>query len=279
MPAVRVAALTALAMLAFAGNSLLCRAALRETPIDAATFTSIRIASGALALWVIVRRRDGRVAIAGSWPSAAALFAYAAFFSYAYLGLTAATGALLLFGAVQATMMGEGLARGERIGGLRAVGAAVAFSGLAGLLFPGLSAPSPFHACLMLAAGVAWGMYSVRGRGVGDPTQVTAGNFARAVVLAAILSAIAVPWTRFDAHGAVLAVASGAITSGVGYAIWYAALKGLDGTGAATVQLSVPAITALGGVTLLGETLTLRIVLASAAILGGIALVIRARNR
>ena len=278
MPAVRVAALTALAMLAFAGNSLLCRAALRETPIDAATFTSIRIASGALALWILVRLRDGRVAIAGSWPAAAALFAYAAFFSYAYLGLTAATGALILFGAVQAAMMGEGLARGERIGGWRAVGAAMAFSGLAGLLFPGLSAPSPLHAGLMLAAGVAWGVYSVRGRGAGDPTQVTAGNFVRAVALAAILSAIAVPWARFDPQGAALAVASGAITSGVGYAIWYAALKGLDGTGAATVQLSVPAITALGGVTLLGETLTLRIVLASAAILGGIALVVRARR-
>jgi drug/metabolite transporter (DMT)-like permease len=265
-------------MLAFAGNSLLCRAALRDTPIDAATFTTIRIVAGAITLWLIVRVRDGARPQTGSWPSALALFAYAAFFSYAYLGLNAATGALLLFGAVQATMIGYGLVHGERFGGWRSAGLALAVAGLVGLLLPGLAAPSPLHAALMIAAGIAWGAYSLRGRGAGDPTQVTAGNFARGAAFAVALSAAAFPWLSIDPAGAGYAMASGAITSGVGYAIWYAALKGLQATSAATVQLSVPAITALGGVALLGETLTLRLVLCSIAILGGIALVILAKR-
>ena len=273
----KVIALTALAMLAFAGNSLLCRAALRETAIDAASFTGIRIVAGALALWLIVRVRDGPRPLAGSWLSALALFAYAAGFAYAYFGLTAATGALLLFGAVQATMIGHGLAKGERIVGWRLAGLGLALGGLAGLLLPGLSAPSPLHAGLMIGAGIAWGIYSLRGRGAGDATQVTAGNFVRAVAFAAILGLAALPWFSFDSAGAAYAIVSGAVTSGLGYAIWYTALKGLLATSAATVQLSVPALTAVGGVLFLDEMLTLRIVACSVAILGGIAMVIRAR--
>ena len=272
----RAIVLTVLAMAAFAGNSLLCRAALRETPIDAATFTSIRIVSGAIALWLIVRMRGGG-AREGSWLSAFWLFAYAAAFSFAYITLTAATGALLLFGAVQATMVVAGFLRGERFARLQWLGFAVALAGLAALLLPGASAPPLVGAALMIGAGVAWGFYSLRGRGAGDPTRVTAGNFLRAAPMAIVVSVAMVSHFSADAAGVAYAVASGAITSGVGYAIWYTALPSLKATVAATVQLSVPVIAAVGGVALLGEALTLRLVLCSIAILGGIALVVRRR--
>lgn len=282
----RTASLTALALAAFAGNSLLCRAALRDTPIDAATFTAIRIASGALALWLIVRFRASPPARAGSWPSALALFAYAAAFSFAYLSLTAATGALLLFGAVQATMIGAGLAGGERLSAPQWLGVLVAAAGLVGLLLPGLTAPPLGGAVLMIGAGIAWGVYSLRGRAPAaatvDPTASNAGNFARAVPMAMALLGVALLWSRdtvrIDAAGAGYALASGAVTSGLGYAIWYAALKGLKATSAATVQLSVPVLTAMAGVALLSEPLTLRVVLASVAVLGGIALVVVRRR-
>jgi drug/metabolite transporter (DMT)-like permease len=281
MSPARTALLTALALAAFAGNSLLCRAALRDTPIDAASFTALRIASGALVLWLIVRLRSTGPVRAGSWPSALALFAYAAAFSFAYLSLTAATGALLLFGAVQATMIGAGLARGERLHGRQWLGLLLASAGLVGLLLPGLTAPPLGGALLMIAAGAAWGVYSLRGRtidaGGADPIAVTSGNFVRAVPFAAALLLAAIPWgamSRIDVAGAGYALMSGAVTSGMGYAVWYTALKGLKATSAATVQLSVPVLTALAGVVLLAEPLTARIVLASAAVLGGIALVI-----
>ena len=270
----RIFVLTLLAMLAFAGNSLLCRAAFHATRIDAASFTTIRVVSGALALWLIVRAQRGKGEAAGSWASAAALFAYAAAFSFAYLSLSAASGALLLFGAVQATMIGVGLWRGERLRPWQLLGLACALGGLVGLLLPGLSAPPPHGAALMLVAGVAWGVYSLRGKGAGDPLRATAGNFLRAVPFAAALSAAMLASASFDVSGAALAVASGALTSGIGYAIWYTALPGLKAASAATVQLSVPLIAALGGIVLLGEPLTLRLVLASVAILGGIAMVI-----
>jgi len=277
MSRTRVFTLTLLAMLAFAGNSLLCRAAFRSSQIDAASFTSVRIVAGALALWLIVRVRDGGQRPAGSWASALALFAYAAAFSFAYLSLSAATGALLLFGAVQATMIGVGLWRGEGLRGWQILGLACALGGLIGLLLPGLSAP-PLHGCaLMLAAGVAWGVYSLRGKGAGDPLRVTAGNFLRAVVFAAMLSAAMLPWASRRSAGVGYAIASGAVTSGVGYAIWYTALPGLKATSAATVQLSVPVIAAVGGIVLLGEPPTLRLVLAALFILGGIAMVIKPR--
>lgn len=271
-------ALTVLAMIAFAGNSLLCRLALKHTAIDAASFTSIRLVSGALVLWLIVRLRGGVHGIRGSWPSALALFAYAALFSYAYLGLAAGTGALLLFGAVQSTMIGYGLWSGERLTRQQLAGLVCAFGGLAGLMLPGLSAPPPFASALMLGAGVAWGIYSLRGRGAGDPIGVTAGNFMRAAPMAALSSAVALPWSSPDLDGFWYAVCSGALASGVGYAIWYRALRGLKATSAATVQLSVPVIAAIGGIAFLGETVSLRLLVASAAILGGIGLVFAARR-
>jgi drug/metabolite transporter (DMT)-like permease len=266
--------LTTLAMICFAGNSLLCRLALKDTAIDAASFTAIRMASGALALWVIVSMRDGARSVRGNWASALALFAYAVTFSYAYTALTAGTGALILFGAVQATMIGYGLAHGERLGAVQVAGLVLALGGLAGLLLPGLSAPPVSGALLMLAAGMAWGVYSLRGRRAGDPTQVTAGNFIRAVPFALALGIAMLPWARVDTAGVAYAVASGALASGVGYAIWYTALRGLTATSAATVQLSVPVIAAGGGILFLHEALTLRLALASIAILGGIAIVI-----
>lgn len=265
-------------MIAFAANSLLCRAALRDTGIDPASFTTIRIASGAAVLWVIARMRGGTMTSAGSWGSAAALFAYAAAFSFAYIELPAAVGALILFCAVQVTMIGWGLWRGERIGARQAAGLALAIGGLVGLLWPGLSAPPAASAALMLAAGIAWGIYSLRGRRSGDPTIATAGNFVRALPFAAILSLAMLGGAKADTAGVLLAVASGALASGLGYAIWYMALPGLTATKAATIQLSVPVIAAIAAVVLLDEAITLRLVLGSAAILGGIALVVVARR-
>jgi drug/metabolite transporter (DMT)-like permease len=260
MPYPRIIILTSLAMIAFAGNSLLCRAALKHTSIDAASFTTIRLISGALMLWLVVRMRRGTHKGRGNWPSALALFAYAAGFSFAYVSLPAATGALLLFGAVQATMIVHGIWAGERMQKLQLLGLVLALAGLVGLLLPGLSAPPVFGSLLMLGAGVAWGVYSLRGRGAGDPTQVTAGNFLRAVPIAAALSVIMFDRTSLDSAGFWYAVASGALASGIGYAIWYTALPALKAAKAATVQLSVPVIAALGGIVFLGEPLTLRLV-------------------
>jgi drug/metabolite transporter (DMT)-like permease len=270
----RIFALTSLAMIAFAGNSLLCRIALKHTGIDAASFTTIRLISGAAILWLVVRMRSGTQGGGGNWMSAAALFVYAAGFSFAYMSLPAATGALLLFGAVQATMIGHGIWTGERLWRLQLVGLFLAFGGLVGLLLPGLSAPPLYGSVLMLGAGVAWGVYSLRGRGAGDPTKVTAGNFLRAVPISAALSLLMSGSMSLDNAGIWYAVFSGALASGTGYAIWYTALPALKSTNAATVQLSVPVIAALGGIVFLGEPVTLRLALASAAILGGIALVI-----
>lgn len=268
----RVVILTSLAMIAFASNSLLCRLALKQTTIDAATFTLIRIVSGAIALWLILRARKTRRTNAGNWPSALALFGYAAAFSFAYITLSAGTGALLLFGAVQATMIVWGLHRGERFDPLQWFGLAIALAGLVVLVLPGLAAPPIRGAVLMIVAGVAWGIYSLRGKGAGDPLSVTAGNFSRAVVFATFVTVALLPWLKFDRAGAVYALLSGAIASGVGYVIWYSALPALKATGAATVQLSVPVIAAAGGILFLKESLTLRLLLASVAVLGGIAL-------
>jgi drug/metabolite transporter (DMT)-like permease len=274
MTSARILILTSLAMIAFAGNSLLCRAALNHTGIDAASFTTIRLVSGAVMLWLVAQTRRGTRTGGGNWLSALALFAYAAGFSFAYVSLPAASGALLLFGAVQVTMIGHGIWAGERLVKVQLVGLLLAFGGLVGLLLPGLSAPPLFGSVLMLGAGVAWGVYSLRGKGVGDPTRVTAGNFLRAAPIAAVLSLFMLNRSSLDTAGLWYAVASGALASGIGYAIWYTALPALKATNAATVQLSVPVIAALGGIVFLGEPLTLRLVLASAAILGGIALVI-----
>lgn len=276
MSPARTLALTSLAMMAFAGNSLLCRLALQHTQIDAGSFTAIRLISGALVLWLVTRRFRGNQAGAGNWLSALALFFYAAAFSFAYLSLPAATGALLLFGAVQATMIGYGLWTGERLRRLQLVGLALALSGLLGLLLPGLTAPPLAGSALMLGAGMAWGIYSLRGKGTGDPMRVTAGNFLRAAPVAITLSLLMFGFhgVTLDTTGAWYALASGGLTSGIGYAIWYTALPALKATTAATVQLSVPVLAALGGIAFLGEPITLRLGLASIAILGGIALVV-----
>ena len=277
-------------MIAFAGNSLLCRAALRQTEMDAASFTFIRLFSGALALWLIIefRRRlmlkrsfDSSPVSrhpsrqqAGTWLSALALFAYAAAFSFAYKNLSAGSGALLLFGAVQATMILWGFRQGDRLHARQLIGLTLAAGGLVLLVFPGLSAPPLGGSALMLTAGVAWGIYSLRGKGVGDPIGATAGNFLRAVPFAAFLSITLFPSARVDRAGLLYAILSGAIASGLGYVIWYSALPSLKAASAATVQLSVPVLAATGGILLLGEPLTLRFLLASGAVLGGIALVV-----
>ncbi len=270
----RIFVLTALAMLAFAGNSLLCRMALKHTGIDAASFTTVRLLAGALMLALVVRCRRNSSVGGGNWPSALALFAYAAGFSFAYVSLSAATGALLLFGAVQATMIAYGVWRGERLLRWQLLGFVFALGGLVGLMLPGLAAPPLPSALLMLGAGVTWGVYSLRGKGAGDPTRVTAGNFLRAVPMAVALSLLMGRHFTLEWAGIGYAVVSGALASGLGYAIWYQALPGLKATQAATVQLSVPVLAALGGIAFLGEPLSWRMVLASMAILGGIALVI-----
>lgn len=279
----RIATLTVIAMLAFAGNSLLCRLALKGTQIDAASFTLVRIASAALVLWVMLRARISHARAdtrrAGNWVSALALTVYAAPFSYAYVRLAAGTGALLLFGAVQATMIGFGIAIGERLAATQWLGLLLALAGLVWLVLPGLAAPDPFSSALMIAAGIGWGVYSLRGRGRSDPVAETAGNFMRALPFALAVSALAWPFASFDAPGFAYAAASGALTSALGYVIWYAALKGLKPATAATVQLSVPVIAAAGGVLLLGEPLTARLAASAAAILGGIALVVSAKRR
>ncbi|MGA7595708.1 MAG: DMT family transporter [Gallionella sp.] len=279
MPYPRLILLTTLAMIAFAANSLLCRAALKHTGIDAASFTAIRLVSGAMMLWLLANIGRGNRTGSGNWLSAFALFVYAAGFSFAYVSLPAATGALLLFGAVQATMIGHGIRAGERLLKLQIMGLVFALAGLVGLLLPGLAAPPIFGSALMLASGIAWGVYSLRGKGAGDPLWVTAGNFMRAVPIAAASSALMAGHFSLDRAGFCYALASGALTSGVGYSIWYTVLPALKSAKAATVQLSVPVIAALGGVLWLGEPITPRLLLSSLAIIGGIALVILEQQR
>ena len=282
-----VVALTLAALLGFAANSLLCRTALADGSIDAASFTAIRIGAGAAMLELIALvRGDGRgrharsFGGAGSWASAFALFAYAAAFSFAYLRLTTATGALILFASVQITMLGVAIARGERPGAIEWLGIATAIGGLVVLVLPGLEAPDPIGLALMASAGIAWGAYSLRGRGASRPLAVTADNFLRAVPFAAaLLIALPLAGGVISPTGVGLAIASGAVASGLGYSLWYAALPHLAPTRAAIVQLSVPVLAATGGALVLGESVTLRLVGATAVILGGIAIVLAAKRR
>lgn len=271
--------LTLLAMIAFAGNSLLCRLALKETAIDAASFTTVRMLAASLALGLLIGFRPSVYRSSGNWPSALALFAYAAGFSFAYIHLSAGTGALLLFGAVQATMIGVGIYKGERLVGWRLMGFVLALGGLVVLLLPGLSAPPLLSALSMLGAGIAWGIYSLRGKGVGSPVAATAGNFLRTLPLTACLSLLMFRQMSVDNAGLVYAALSGALTSGIGYAIWYQVLPSFRSTTAATVQLSVPVLAAVGGILLLGEPLGWRLLVASFAILVGILLVIHQKPR
>src|SRR5437764_370360 len=261
-------------MIAFAANSLLCRLALKRTAIDPITFTSIRIISGAIALWLILKSRGGITRSSGSWLSALALFVYAAAFSLAYINLPAGTGALLLFAAVQATMISWGFRKGERLHIRQCIGLVLASAGLLLLLSPGISTPPLGGAGLMLSAGVAWGIYSLRGKMITDPASATCGNFLRAIPLAVFFSIALQVWIRFDRAGAAYAMVSGAITSGLGYVIWYAVLPQLKATSAATVQLSVPVLTAIGGILFLSEPVTLGFFISAIAVLGGIALVV-----
>jgi drug/metabolite transporter (DMT)-like permease len=271
----RVLMLTGLAMVAFAANSLLCRFALRQGLIDPASFGAVRLLAGAVTLAAIACWPGRpRPVLRPDWIAAAMLFAYVGCFSFAYLSLPAGTGALILFGAVQLTMLGLGLLSGERLLPLAWLGFMLAVAGLVYLVWPGVAAPPAWGSVLMAMAGVAWGVYSLRGRGVADPIGATARNFIWALPLGLGLSLVSAADAQLQRTGVVLAIASGAISSGIGYAIWYAALPQLGALRAAAVQLAVPLIAALGGVSLLAEALTARLVLASAAILGGIALVL-----
>lgn len=275
----RTALLTGAAMLAFAANSLLCRLALAPTLIDAASFTSVRLISGAITLAAILALREGlRIRPTANWRSVAALYAYMAFFSFAYLSLSAGTGALILFGAVQLTMFIVALRSGEHFSLLSWGGLAVAVFGLVYLVSPGVTAPDPLGAVAMAVAGISWGFYSLLGRSATDPLAATAGNFIYAVPLTVILSLVFISHVHLTPTGFALAIVSGSVASACGYVIWYAALPGLTATRAATVQLSVPVIAAFGGIALISEALTLRLVVASIATLGGVAVVLAQRS-
>lgn len=275
--------LTTLAMVAFAGNSILARLALGDGAIDAAGYTGIRLASGAAVLALLLinanRKTAPSVRLPGGWPSALALFVYAVAFSYAYLQLGAAVGALVLFASVQATMIAWGLIRGERPSLAEIAGLTIAFAAFVYWIAPALVTPALLGTVLMIASGVAWGVYSLRGRSATDPMGETAGNFIRTVPLALPLIVLSAFQSGMTTAGIMIALASGALTSGLGYVIWYRALPGLTATRASIVQLTVPVIAAVGGVLVLAETLTLRFVLAATLILGGIALALLARKR
>ena len=261
-------------MLAFAGNSILCRMALRDGAIDPASFTAIRLLSGALALLLIVRltSKDSSVREHGGWTSALVLFFYAICFSYAYISLSAGAGALILFGFVQAAMIAMALWSGDRPGAAEWLGWLLAFGGLVWLLIPGIEAPPAVGATLMALAGIAWGVYSIRGQSETNALVSTCANFVYSIAFVIILTAITYTSADISNRGVVLAVTSGAITSGLGYVIWYAALNYLRAMQAALVQLSVPAIAAAGGVIFLAEPISLRLLTSGALILGGISL-------
>jgi drug/metabolite transporter (DMT)-like permease len=276
----RILVATAAAMLAFAANSVLCRLALGQEVIDPASFATVRVVSGALTLSVIVLPRwRSRGRPAADRRSVASLFVYMMFFSFAYTSLSTGTGALILFGAVQLTMFVAGLRGGEEFRPLSWGGLVLAVAGLVYLVSPGLTAPDPIGAALMAIAGIAWGLYSLLGRGAADPIEVTANNFIWSVPLVLLTSAVFATQISLSVGGLLLAVASGALASGLGYVIWYMALRGLTATRAATIQLSVPVIAAIGGIALLSEVVTLRLVVASIATLGGVALVLAQRVR
>jgi drug/metabolite transporter (DMT)-like permease len=275
----RTVVLTVTAMIAFAANSLLCRMALGKELIDAASFTSVRIIAGAVTLALILYFRGQRRQVAPNWPGVTALFCYMAFFSFAYLSLNAGTGALILFGAVQLTMFLAAIRGGERFTFLSWTGLCTAFAGLVYLVAPGVTAPDPLGAVLMVMAGVAWGAYSLIGRTSVRPLLATTSSFLYAVPVTIGLSAVFLADAKLSAPGALLAVVSGALASGLGYAAWYAALPGMTAGRAATVQLSVPVIAAVGGVLLLSEPITLRLVVASSLTIGGIWLTLAQRTR
>ena len=273
--ALRLFLITSLAMIAFAANSVLGRLGLVETDIGAGSFAFIRLLSGAVTLVIICALQSKT--LAGSIRGGAALLTYAGFFSYAYIALSAGMGAIILFAMVQITMLGWGMIQGERLSGLQWAGFGLAIAALIWLVSPSLEAPPVWAAAAMALAGIGWGAYSILGRGVADPTAATGGNFIWATLLALPLFGVAywiAPESLPPADGIALAIASGAITSGLGYVIWYQALKGLTSTRAGIAQLSVPALAAIGGVLFLAEPITWRFGLATSAILLGVALAV-----
>jgi drug/metabolite transporter (DMT)-like permease len=274
----RTFACTAFALVAFAANSVLCRLALDNSTIDPASFSTIRLVSGAAVLWLISRARDRKAVNAGDWVSAALLFLYAAPFAFAYVTLTTGTGALILFGSVQTSMILAALRSGERLHGNELLGLLLGLGGLVYLVFPGLSAPTPLGSALMAGAGVSWGLYSLRGRRSSAPLAATANNFVRSVPLTVAMSLILLPSARLSLRGSALALLSGTLTSGIGYAVWYAALRGLATRHASIVQLSVPVLAAMGGVLFLSEPISLRLLLSACMILGGVGLAVLGRK-
>ncbi len=278
----RLAGLTLIAILAFAANSVLARLALAGGTTDAGLYTGVRLLSGTLVLaGLILLRRHGLrpVLEAGSWVGAGGLCAYALAFSYAYIALGAGTGALILFASVQFTMLGWSVHKGEMPGPAEWLGIGVALLAFGFLVWPGLSAPDPVAAGLMMLAGISWAVYSLVGRGSSSPLLDTAGNFLRSAPLALLLIGLGLLHPLGDWRGLLWAVLSGAVASGLGYAVWYAALPGLQRKQAAIVQLCVPALAAIGGVAFLGETPTARLLICSLAILGGVLLAIIAGER
>ena len=272
------AMLTTLTLIAFAANSLLCRMALGDNLIDPVSFTSLRLISGALALIPISRIVPEPEPQKGSWASAVALFAYAAAFSLAYVSLNAGMGALILFGSVQVTMIAAALRSGERLLIVQWAGAAAAVGGLIYLLLPGISAPDPVGVVLMGLSGIAWGVYSIRGKGVTAPVAMTAGNFLRTTPMTVLASVLALSTLYVAPTGVLLALISGIVTSGVGYVLWYRSLPRLTTTQASVVQLTVPVIAAFGGVAFLSEQVSMRLIASSVMILGGVALVVVRRR-
>jgi drug/metabolite transporter (DMT)-like permease len=276
----RTISFTAFALVAFAANSVLCRIALRHATIDAATFSTIRLTAGAATLLLIsTRTRRGAAPGKSSWISAGMLFLYAVPFSFAYTRLSTGTGALILFGCVQMTMMIAALLSGERPHPLQWFGLTLAPTGLVYLVLPGLEAPSFAAATLMAIAGVSWGVYSLRGRSAVNPLEQTTNNFVRTVPLVLAVSLLARSQFHVERQGILLAIASGALASALGYVVWYEALRGLTSTRAAAVQLLVPILAALGGVIFLAETISARLVLSAVMVLGGIALTLIGRER
>jgi drug/metabolite transporter (DMT)-like permease len=273
--------LTAFTLVAFAANSLLCRMALGGHLIDPMSFTTFRLASGALILAPIshlVGESKKPQKQRGSWGSGFVLFVYAAAFSLAYVSLSTGIGALVLFGAVQVTMIGMALKSGENLRAVQWLGLATAIGGLIYLVLPGISAPNPLGALLMCISGMAWGVYSIRGKNVSAPVVMTAGNFTRSAPMAILASVVAFSTVHVESLGILLAVISGAVTSGLGYILWYMALRHLTTTQASVVQLMVPVLAAYGGVTFLSEQASVRLIASSALILGGVALAVMRRN-
>ncbi len=275
----KVFLLTSSALTAFAANSVLCRFALGAGSIDAAGFTSIRLISGVVALFLILLIRSGPLPTSskGSWSAGFMLFLYAVTFSYAYLELDTGIGALILFGSVQTTIIGISIARGNKLLSVEWIGMVISFAGLVYLLFPGVSTPSIAGFLLMSTAGAAWGLYTLLGRGSKNPLADTAYNFLRSMPLIVVIAIIAFDNVHLTTSGVILAIVSGTVTSGLGYTIWYSALKNISATQAAVSQLAVPVIAALGGVVFMTEVITLRLTVAAAMILGGIFLVVVGR--